>query len=155
MLLLNKFWVHGLLALTVGFATFEISSWYFDSKIVGERMLCEHKLKSQQNDLANLFNEKKAETDELNRKNQERIADLDARLTAAKRVRPNTCTPIYVRTTTTSGSDTEATPGGYVLADGGVTASTLLEYARDAEQIRIDQNTCVDTLNIIYGKNGQ
>lgn len=74
--------------------------------------------------------------EEVSNAYQDQINDIDRRLTAAKRVQPSRCIPVYFP----APSDTPRFDGypesGHVPADAGVSSYFLLDYGAKCEVLR-------------------
>lgn len=87
-------------------------------------------------------NEVQETTREVSHDYQTKLANLNAKYAALKRM--HYCVPINVKTP----GRRNATEGdkGLPRADGGITSEALREYARDAEQTGLQLDACQDFL---------
>lgn len=135
-------------------ATAYIGHMVYDLRVQKLKRQREVALDAQRVSLTDEFNQLKAKTDALNLERETRISELNRRLDSAKRVRPNTCTPIMYPPAA-PGSNANQAPGQLHGQGRGILAYDLLDLGHDADAVAVDQNTCVDTLNLIYKQNGQ
>lgn len=150
----KKFWVYGVVAALAMAGTWKACDRIYGAKITSLVRQHDIDLVQLRDDLTSQFNKQKAVTDELNRQNQDLIDNLDSRLAAALSMRPRACVPVNVPASSPPSGNPEDAQRGYVRPHGGIDSDDLLRYARDAEAIRLDQNTCVNFLNQLY-KMGQ
>lgn len=98
-------------------------------------------LEAQKADLMALCAKTKQTTEEVSHDYQNQLSTLRDQLARAKRVRPSTCIPVHVAQPA-AGRDGAAQHPELPLADGGVAADALLDFAYDAEQVGRQLDAC-------------
>lgn len=137
-------------ALGIGLAWY-VGHMVYDARVQKLKHQREVALESQRVSLTDEFNKLKAQTDALNFESNQRIADLERRVDAARRLyKPAPCIPVRQATSTQSSSNPADIQRGYVQYGYGVDADALISYFRLAEQIRVSQDICRKQMDEIY-----
>lgn len=139
-----------------------IGHWFYDArvqKLKGQRIAAIAEVRAEaikeRTDLVNKIQLQQTQTEELNRENIAKVADLQRRVDDAKRLYKGSsaCVGVTPRSTaTTGGSDAGNVPGRYVQQGNGIDASDLIDYFATAEKIRQSQDTCRRQMDTIYAQ---
>jgi hypothetical protein len=100
-------------------------------------------------DMTKKCKEAQAITREVSDEYQSQISALNRRVADLKRLRAQ-CVPVYADPT---GGHNGASTGELRGPDGGITAGTLLDFARDAEQTRLQLIGCQDWIRKVEDLN--
>lgn len=129
-------------ALLVSYGTHKIVMMYVKSQH-------EIELATLLADMTKKCKEAQAITREVSDEYQSQISALNRRVADLKRVRTQ-CVPFYSDPT---GGHHGSTDGEFRGPDGGITAGTLLDFARDAEQTRLQLIGCQDWIKKVEKMN--